>query len=284
MSKSRGWCFTINNPTEWDEVDCEKLEDSGAIYYVYGKEKGECGTPHLQGFVRYKNPISFNRIRQLLPRAHVEAQKGSCVDASTYCKKDGDYKEWGDIPTGKRTSDERWRFLIDAGERGDLESVKREYPGDYFRYFDRLVRLRVRDTTILDEIQHEWWYGPTGTGKSKKVWEDYPDHYAKMLNKWWDGYANEDVVVIEEWAPRNECTASALKIWADRYPFPVEVKGGNLRRIRPRKIIVTSNYTIDQCFEKAEDRDPIKRRFKQVYFPRTPFMDLSFLDEETKEN
>lgn len=95
----------------------------------------------------------------------------------------------------------------------------------------------------------------------------YPDHYAKELNKWWDGYCDEGVVAIEEWAPKNECTASFLKVWADRYPFPAQIKGGSLKKIRPTKIIVLSNYTIDQCFERQEDREPIKRRFKVVHFP-----------------
>ena len=97
---------------------------------------------------------------------------------------------------------------------------------------------------------------------------------------WWDGYANEEVVVIEEWCPKNEMTASGLKIWADRYPFSCEVKGGTIRRIRPKKIIVTSNYSMEQCFERVEDLEPLKRRFKEVYFPRTPFTDLSFLDND----
>lgn len=95
----------------------------------------------------------------------------------------------------------------------------------------------------------------------------YPDHYAKELNKWWDGYEGQDVVAIEEWCPKNECTASFLKIWADRYPFPAQIKGGSLRQIRPKKVIVLSNYEMEQCFLSTEDLDPMKRRFKVVRFP-----------------
>lgn len=282
-NKSRGYCFTINNWTAWDVADIERLRDT-CEYYVFGREVGECGTPHLQGFVRFKNPVSFTTIKTALPRAHIEKQRGDGPSAAAYCKKDGDYEEFGILAAEKRSTADRWRFIIDCAERGDLDSIKSEYPGDYLRLFDKLHRIRQRTRRIIDgPLEHEWWYGPTGTGKSRKVWEDYPDHFAKQLNKWWDGYDDEDVVVIEEWAPRNECTASALKIWADRYPFPAEVKGGTLRRIRPRKIIVTSNYTIDQCFERAEDREPIKRRFKQVHFPRTPWMDMLFNSQEEKE-
>jgi len=123
-------------------------------------------------------------------------------------------------------------------------------------------------TKPLDgELCHEWWVGSTGTGKSKLAWELYPHHFAKGLNKWWDGYAFQEVVIIEEWAPRNECTASFLKKWADRYAFPVEVKGAILPNIRPKKIIVLSNYTIEQCFDRREDWEPMLRKFKVIKFP-----------------
>ena len=42
------------------------------------------------------------------------------------------------------------------------------------------------------DTPHEWWVGPTGTGKSKKVWEEYPTHYAKEKNKWWCNYTGQD--------------------------------------------------------------------------------------------
>lgn len=73
-------------------------------------------------------------------------------------------------------------------------------------------------------------------------------------------------MAIEEWSPKNECTSSQLKIWADRYPFCAEIKGGTLQKIRPLKIIVLSNYSIDECFENSQDLEPIKRRFKVKQF------------------
>lgn len=277
--RSRGYCFTINNWTDADVAEVNALKDCSE-YWVYGEESGEQGTPHLQGFVRFKSATSFNRVKQLLPRAHIEAQKGTCLEAAAYCKKDGIFTEWGELKGSGLTQKERWRAIIDAAERGDMDFIKSEFPGEYIRYHDKLLRLRRRDSPILDEMVNEWWWGPTGTGKSRKIWEDYPDHYQKQLNKWWDGYQDEEVVVIEEWAPKNEMSASNLKIWADRYPFSVEVKGGMMRKIRPRKIIVTSNYTMEQCFERTEDLEPMKRRFRQVHFPTTPFLDFSFLDEQ----
>ena len=85
------------------------------------------------------------------------------------------------------------------------------------------------------------WVGPTGTGKSKKVWEEYPTHYAKEKNKWWCNYT-----------------------------FPGEIKGGRIEGIRPLKVIVTSNYTPEECFPNSNDLEPILRRFKVVQFGTNP--------------
>lgn len=269
-SRSRGWCFTINNPTFEDTIKLEELKDA-CQYYIYGTETGEDrGTLHYQGYVYYKHAVGMARARECLPRAHLEVQRGTCNQAIEYCKKDGIWTEWGDKPEhgGGSTQRERWRKLIELSELGQLDEIKEQFPGEYFRYIERIRSLRMRPATPIDgPLEHEWWYGPTGTGKSRRLWQEYPEHYSKELNKWWDGYRDQDVVAIEEWAPKNECTASGLKIWADRYPFPAQIKGGTLQKIRPKKIIVLSNYTIDQCFPNAEDRDPIKRRFKVVHFP-----------------
>lgn len=268
--KSKGWCFTINNPNGCDDIEIKKLKEV-TLYGVIGRETGEGGTFHYQGFVRFTYSARFERIKGILARAHIEPQRGSIHQASEYCKKDGDFEEWGDIPETKRTSKERWAFILDCAEQGDLQSIRDEYPGEYLRYIDKLRSLRKREREILDELTNEWWVGPTGTGKSRLIWERYPDHYGKQLNKWWDGYLDEEVVVIEEWCPKNEMTASNLKIWADRYPFNAEVKGGQLKKIRPKKIIITSNYSMEQCFEKTEDLLPLKRRFKVVRFEHNIF-------------
>lgn len=268
MSKSRGWCFTLNNPTGWDEGDLERLQES-SDYLVYGKEVGEQGTPHLQGYVRFPHPVSLKRVKQYLPRAHLEKQRGNAKQAADYCKKDGDFKEFGEPPKGRgNNTKEMWRNVLNWAEEGQLERIRDEYPGVYFLHFHKLMGFRRRQLGILSgDLRNEWWVGPTGSGKSRRLWELYPEHYGKALNKWWDGYNDEEVVAIEEMDPEHgKFLGHFLKIWADRYPFSPEIKGGHMKKIRPTKIIVLSNYTIDECFERVQDRDPIKRRFKVEKF------------------
>lgn len=287
--KSRGWCFTINNPNAADALQVNQLKNY-ARYYVCGAEEGtDRGTPHYQGYVYFKHACTLQRVKHLLPRAHLEPQRGTCSQAIEYCKKDGEFDEWGDKPDhgGGKTQREKWRLIVELSERGDLNRLRDEFPGEYFRYHERIRSLRVRESRILQgELEHEWWVGPSGSGKSRLLWSQFPNHYAKELNKWWDGYGDEEVVAIEEWSPKNECTASFLKVWADRYPFPAQIKGGSLKMIRPKRVIVLSNYTIDQCFEREEDRGPLKRRFKVVHFDTHAFNPTFVLrsEEEEKED
>lgn len=101
-TQSSRWCFTWNNP------DGNAEHHLGAIecrYIVFGREQGESGTPHLQGFVVFRHAYRFNRVRELLPGCHLESARGTSKQAADYCKKDNDFVERGEPPfsQGKRT-------------------------------------------------------------------------------------------------------------------------------------------------------------------------------------
>lgn len=263
---SRSWCFTLNHYVAEDEAHLAKVE---CQYLVYGREVGPTnGVPHLQGYIYFREAKPLLGVKRVLgPRYHLEPRKGTTSQATEYCKKDGDFTERGKI-TIRQGADDSFADVIKLAEAGDLETIKSEYPRLFLTHFKTIMSLRAFcNVPLSGDLEHEWWYGPTGTGKSRAVWQRFPEHYAKSVNKWWDGYYGQDTVVIEEWEPKNEMTAAKLKIWGDRYPFPAEIKGGTIQKVRPKKIIITSNYSIDQCFPNAEDREPLKRRFKQVYFP-----------------
>ena len=91
-----------------------------------------------------------------------------------------------------------------------------------------------------------------------------------MNNKWWDGYDNEEVVIMEDFnMEQAKHLAHHLKIWADHYPFMAERKGGSML-IRPKKIIVTSNYHPEEAFgeDKTGSLEPIMRRFKMHHYEK----------------
>jgi len=271
--QSRAWVFTLNNYTQDHEtllqhIDCQ--------YIVYGREVGTSGTPHLQGYVYFATKLRKQGVARRVPNAYLAPRNGTHEEARNYCIKDGDFFERGEPPLstiqrsnrGGSATAAKWKEIQSASARGDLGWIADNHPKEFVLYKPRLESLYAPVTAPLDgELLHEWWVGPSGTGKSRALWALYPTHFAKSINKWWDGYRHETVVAIEEWSPDSTLTAQALKKWADRYPFTGEIKGGVLQKLRPKKIIVLSNYTPDQCFTRVEDLEPIKRRFTVIKFP-----------------
>jgi len=102
--QARSYCFTLNN---YVEADIARLRQVGSevSYLVFGREVGDSGTPHLQGYVVFNRRVAFSTAKRTIgDRAHLEVTRGSPVQASEYCKKDGQFEEFGTLPEqGKRT-------------------------------------------------------------------------------------------------------------------------------------------------------------------------------------
>lgn len=89
--KHRKYCFTLNNYTPQNIIDIKLwMTKKTGCKFVFGEEVGEqSGTPHLQGFVQFKNQVRWSTLKKLMPRAHIEAARGSMKENYDYCSKDG---------------------------------------------------------------------------------------------------------------------------------------------------------------------------------------------------
>lgn len=140
-NRAKRWCFTLNNYTDGEVELLDQLFQSDHVTYgVYGFETGASGTPHLQGFVVFEQEKRLTQVKRLVSeRAHFEVARGTPVQAADYCKKDGDFKEYGECPTGRTcpTKKGKWDQLVEwiqeINDNGDPAPTEAElcirFPG-----------------------------------------------------------------------------------------------------------------------------------------------------------
>lgn len=267
-SKTRNWCFTINNPVRTKEEWLVILQGKNTRYVAMGDEVGENGTPHIQGYVDFVNPHTFGGIVKIFENlAHVEKRRGSWKQASDYCKKDSKFVEFGKPPR--------------QGARGDIDDVKDCVLENMSMnemidegYINNLQQLRFaeglkkyketpRDPSNPPRIL--WYWGPTGTGKTRTAIELYPDCWLSGKNlKWWDSYDGHKHVLIDDFR-KDFCTFHELLRILDRYPFKVECKGGS-RELMAEVIIITCPFRPEELYEgrTEEDISQVTRRITEI--------------------
>lgn len=143
-----------------------------------------------------------------------------------------------------------------------LEKHSKEYIIHYKNLKQIMYDSQAMHTT-LSELDNHWIWGKSGVGKSRSVREKYGDNlYYKMANKWWDGYQEEETVLIDDFDKNHDVLGHHIKIWADRYPFRAEIKNHAVM-LRPRRIVVTSNYHPKDIWSNDKALlEAISRRFK----------------------
>jgi len=275
MSRSRGWCFTINKPKTSDKEQVMQLQ---AHYIVVGEEEGEQHTPHLQGYVYFKHAHRLKTVSKMLPRANLRVAKGTGQQNRDYCTKEGKIlREAGSMPKDPKDQGHHgvkggaagatfWKNVKEQAVAGDLDDIDPKIFVTMYGALRSIQKDHAQKMPASDTTTGEWWYGPSGSGKSKTARDTYPDAYIKGLNKWWDGYRGEEVVIIEDLDKFNVSMGGDLKRWCDHYSFPAEIKGGGMN-IRPKKIIITSQYAIDEIWEDQATVSALVRRCKIKEFP-----------------
>lgn len=279
---SYNWCLTWNNPPR-DALDiiAGHLQSGLITYAVAGHEVAPTtGTAHLQMFVQFAVRKRLQSVRKAFPGAWAEPMKTNPDSAANYCKKEGEFVEFGQLTSRSITIQCKWRQFLELAEEGRFDEMD---PGMYVRHYTTAKKLRSEipeaENTPLPKPAGVWIWGVPGTGKTTTVTNAYEGAYLKDLNKWWDGYAAQDVVVIDEFAKDYPQDIKRLiKVWGDRLPFTGESKGVS-HRIRPKLVIITSNWSIDQTFPDPIDSAAMKKRYFTIKFDRYRHYDEEQLRE-----
>jgi len=158
---AKNWCFTTNNYNEEHVLRLRSLhEEDNCNYICFGKEIGEQGTPHLQGYIVFEKRKTLNRVRALVPDSHLSVAKGTPAQNKKYCSKEGDFSEFGDIPSsqGKRNDLEEFKTAVKEGSRNKRILIEEhtEVFAKYPRFVQEYLTLTQPEPPVDEHQLHEW--------------------------------------------------------------------------------------------------------------------------------
>jgi hypothetical protein len=158
---AKNWCFTWNNYTPGVEQHLQGLDD-GVSYLIYGREIGESGTPHLQGFIQFPTRRSLAATKRILGgNPHLEVAR-NVPAAVEYCKKDGDIFEKGTLGTssGRRSDLDEFKKAIKSHAEPLTMADIRELFSDVYARYPRFCIEYYRDHAPKREVEahplREW--------------------------------------------------------------------------------------------------------------------------------
>ncbi len=287
VGKFKRWCFTSfgERPGWWPDV---------MQYIVYQKEKcPDSGREHWQGYVEFKDAKRLTRVKYWLGlthadegrQFHVSRAAGSAQANKIYCTKEESRIEEGSEYGKAFVSQQGRRIDIELLRDDALDDSKTEYDVAttnlaWFRHHKAFNRLRgmhgrrKASTQGYDRRRITWYWGPPGTGKSRRAayeagTADGGCFRKSSDTKWFDGYDGEHNVIIDDIDGNAGMSVGTWKRILDGYPEQVEVKNGFTPWLA-RRIWITSNHSpeawIHGIAKSMVDQEALLRRINDTVY------------------
>lgn len=136
VNGAKYWSFTTNN---YGDDDTFASLPEGSLHLVVGREVSDSGTPHLQGAIALSRPRTLGWLRRNVSQfrhCHLSVSRNPSA-AVVYCKKGGDYDEFGTWPNrcnqGKRNDLEAFKESVCGGEF-DLDNLREQHSLVFAKY------------------------------------------------------------------------------------------------------------------------------------------------------
>jgi len=266
---ARAWSWTL---FDYSDESIAHIKSMKFMYLVFGYET--CPTtnkPHLQGFIYFKDAKTFTATKKAFknPTIHIEASHHSPDENRKYCLKiraidtapNEQFEEYGECPQqGRRTDVETVREQLNDGN-GMRGVVRVATNLQQIKIAEAILKYEEPKRTWVPTV--EWFWGGTGTGKSRAAHQTFEDKdfFRKTANsgKWFEGYDGHSNVIIDDidiTAFNYKCLLDLL----DRYETRVETKGGS-RQFLAKHIIITSSRTPQEMFacEQQQGAELLRR-------------------------
>lgn len=254
-------------------------------YICYQKEiTPTTNRDHYQGYVEFYKQISKKKALLILNGGtmHIASRyvMATAEHNTTYCSKSetaypDSFFQWGKLggSQGSRTDLKQLKERILGGE--SVSDIALENPNVFHQYGRTLFFLedialsKLYRTTMTKGI---WIYGPTGTGKSHKAFENFhPDtHFVAdddvYKKGWWDNYKGHKIVIFNDF--RGEIPYNRLLNFVDKYPLTVPRRGRSPLPFLAETLIITSSLHPASVYKNRDSEDSLEqllRRFQIIH-------------------
>lgn len=265
----KSWVYTCNNFTDFN---VSQLKAITAVRHRCCVEKGESGTPHLQGFITFKRAYRFTQLVKLFgERFHWEMAKAK--DAENYCTKGDIIIDFG--------FEKKQGFRSDIAEiiaSASLREAALSHPETFIRYPSGIAKYffykREKEIELEPDFDTEYrvhvFWGEPGTGKSRtarskagrSLYVVPPPAANGML--WWDGYMGERSILLDDFRASWMKLSDLLNL-LDGYRQRLQNKGGTTHK-GWRTVYITTNTHPKNWYPKVEQihKNALGRRLTSV--------------------
>ena len=286
------WLLTIRRDVDGSERTPEMVE--GALQEVFDaaigqpEKGGKSGYRHYQVFAQCRR-IRFGTLRKKLAAvglgdAHIEHRKGSVSEAVGYCTKsktkDGDGFQFGQIDRhekedshqGERTDLQRLKARAEAGETVNEILLSEDGAAaarclGWLRATCEAAQAAKYRTAVREELEVNYLYGATGTGKTTHVYESEGIGNVYTVTDYshpFDNYEGEPVLLLDEFVGQLSMPV-ALKV-LDKWPVQLSARYSNKWAAYMRVWVVSNLPASDlYTFSPESQRRAFFRRFTHFY-------------------
>lgn len=247
-----------------------------AEYCVFGRETcPKTGKQHLQGYTYFKKQTSWAQVYKLFKtkEIHLEKSAGSPEENRTYCVKEKDFWESGDLPVKKGEQGKRNDLLEVCNklkQGAKLVEIAIDHPTTFVRNHKGIGAWKAaispkREKHTISLVI----YGASDSGKTHWVRSTFPG--ALWLTKgatslWFDEYDDHDVIVFDEFCG-GVMSLTWFKRLIDKTPLTLDAKGSS-RNINPALVVFISNTPPEEWYSAevltGAHRDAFNRRLHMV--------------------
>lgn len=238
---------------------------SGCTWIRGQLERGDGGYLHWQVLVSFRKKVSLAGVVSVFGKHHAELTRSEAAGEYVWKEETGipaTRFELGEKPINPSSRID-WDVVWERAKSGDLDAIPafvrvksyrtiRAIGSDFSKAYPMVRTCRV-------------FWGSTGTGKSKRAWEEAGDNaYIKSArSKFWDGYQSEENIIIDEF--RGNIDIGYLLTWLDRYPVRVEIKGSSVP-LNAKRFWICSNLEPKDWYPDCDyiTHDALLRRMEVI--------------------